>query len=211
MVTDRTGWAVNLRTVLDRISVDYSQLRRVAETGVDDAGDLHDPAEAQAAATAAATQALIQVVVALDELPEIKGSLRGGPLPDLIAAMDDLRRGQSPELFRPWPQRKGQLSARVNMLKMRAVTSVLVLERSGASNAEARKIAAKIFADAGHRGKKGAPVSASTMFGWCTDFASGIDETVERRIISATLSKLPDSISRSEAVRLAKAEAAKRL
>lgn len=208
---DGVTWAADLRTAIDRIGSDYALLRQVAETGIDQHGESHDPVEARAAATAAATQALIHVVLALEDLPQLKGSFLGGPLPDLIAALDDLRRGQSPEFFRPWPQTKGQLSIQLNMLKVRGVTSVLVVERSGASNAEARKIVARIFADAGHLGKKGAPVSASTLFQWCTDLAPGIVETREQGIIAQAMSRLPERIARADALRLAKAEAAKRL
>ncbi|WP_267381766.1 MULTISPECIES: hypothetical protein [unclassified Sphingomonas] len=210
-MADGVLWAKELREDIDSITADYGRLRRVAETGVDEDGEVHDAIEARAAATAAATQALIRVVLALDNLPELHGSFRGGPLPDIIAALDDLRRGRLSELFRPHPQSKGHLSTAADMLKMRAVTSVLVLERSGASNAEARKIVAKIFADAGHLGKKGAPVSASTLFQWCASSATGVIETTEQAIIADVMSKLPSVITRSDAITLTKVEAAKRL
>jgi len=210
-MADRVSWAAELRTMIDSIGVDYDQLRRAAETGVDDDGELQDTVVARAAATAAATQALVRIVLALDDLPELKGSFREGPLVDLIAALDDLRRGQSPDFFRPWPNSKGQLSAKIDMLKMRAVTSVMVVERSDASNAEARRIVAKIFADAGHVGKKGAPVSASTLFQWCTELAPALAERREHQIIATALAQVPERVTRAQAIRLVKNEAVKRL
>ncbi|MDQ1231679.1 hypothetical protein [Sphingomonas sp. SORGH_AS_0879] len=211
MTLPSESWAADLRAKIDAISADYAQLRMVAETGIDDEGNLHDQTEAMAAATAAANQVLIHIIIALNELPEFHGVFRDGPIPDLMAALDDLRRGQSSDFFRPWPQHKGQLSTKINMLQVRAVASILILERSGASNIEARKITARIFASAGHKGKKGGPIGASTLYDWYTEFASNLGENAGQRIITEALSKLPKTIDRAEAIRLAKVEAGKRL
>ncbi len=208
---DRSGWAAKLRTDLDHIRDDYSLLRKVAATGLDDEGMSQDTSVAQAAATAAATQALIRIAIALDEIPALKGSLRDGPVPDLIAALDDLRRGQSPEFFRPWPKVSGRLSTRTEMLKVRAVTSVMVMKRSGVGDTEACSVVARIFAEAGHRGKKGGALSASTVFAWVSELTPGVIETREQQLIAETMSRLPQAITRPEAIRLTRLEAAKRL
>lgn len=208
---DWDAWAIKLRADLDRIKRDYSLLREVAETGVDQDGVPQDAVVARAAATAAATQSLIHITIALNEISSFEGALRDGPLPDLIAALDDLRRGQAPNFFRPWPQVSGKLSTKTDMLKVRAVTSVLVVQRSGVGDTKACSVVARIFAEAGHRGKKGGALSASTVFAWVSELNPGVIETREQQLIAETMSRLPQTITRFEAIRLAKLEAVKRL
>ncbi len=210
-IVGEDDWYYELRSRLERLKTDYVLRREVAETGVDNEGTSQDTTLARAEATELATASLVQIVLALNEHPVLNGVFRNGPMPDLIAALDDLRRGQSPEFFRPWPKVSGRLSTRTDMLKLRAVTSVLVVKRSGVADTEACSIVARIFADAGHRGKKGGALSASTLFSWVAELAPSVVETREQQLIAETMSRLPDHIARPEAIRLARLEAVKRL
>jgi len=210
-MADNSNWAANLRASITSITQDYARLRTVAEGGPDVDGTFYDAADARAAAASAANQVLIHIVLALDELPELHGAFRGGPLPDLIAALDDLRRGKSSPFFKPRPGVTSQLSTQIEMLKVRAVTCASVMMRSGIGSTEACRLVAKTFAAAGHKGKKGGPVSASSVFDWCAELTPDPAGSAAQQIISATLEKLPDRLSQPEALRLMKAEARKRL
>jgi hypothetical protein len=210
MMREEEPWAKRLSDSISKITADYVFLRGAAEGGSDrDSGDC-DPIDARIAATSAATQTLIHIMLALDDLPELRGKFSNGPLPDLIAALDDLKQGKVSEIFRPAPQLKGKNTNKTEMLKLRAVTCVAVLERSGSKSTDACKTVSKIFADQKHKGKKGGPISASTLFDWCAELVPNLSGTVQQRILAQTLARLPHRIERTEALRLAKIEAEQR-
>lgn len=204
------AWAAKLAEILTKVSADYQRLRAGAEgTSPEAIAEEVEPAVARAAATAAAAQALTQIVLALDQVPELKGQFREGPIPDLLAALDDVRRGRRSDFFTPWPQQH-QPTTSFSMLKLRAVASVHTGYRAGLDDTRARDLVAKTFSQAGHRGKKKGPISTSTVFDWCGELEPSEDGSVEQRIIADTLRRLPKSLSLEDAKRLIRAEAAKR-
>lgn len=212
-MTDFDRWAITLALEIRSLTTDYHRLRKVAEGLSKEGWDEEiDPDAARAAATSCAAQALMKVLSALGQSPYLNDAIRGGPLLDLVAALEDLRCGRRPEFFMPTPNVAGKLAARTKMMKIRAVASVLTLRHAGLRDAEARRRVAKIFSSNGHRGKKGGMISPRSLFGWCAELAAKDENpSADQRIIAQALSTLPDNLTEPAALRLVQTEAAKRL
>jgi hypothetical protein len=208
-MNDLDVWAQALRDKIEPLTSDYRTLQAIAQGVLQD--DDADPDIARFAATVAASDVLVKIVEALGEVPALSGCLRDGPMADLIAALEDVRRGLRPNFFNPAPGVRGQLSTKLTMLKMRAAASVLALKRSGMGEAEACREVSKLFSARGHRGKKGGAVSEKTVFSWWGDCMPSHEGTTEQRLIAQTFDNMPEVLSRPEAIALVRAEAAKHL
>ena len=206
-----TDWANKLATKIADLSADYDVFRSAAEGRSSDPDALEvDPIESRAWATMIARNLLQEIILELDKLPVLHGAFRNGPMIDLIAALDDLRRGKRSDFFVLLPG-QNLPSTKFIMLKLRAVASVHTAMRSGMNDADARALVAKIFTDAGHTGKKKGPISKSTVFDWCTEMTPNLNGTTEQRILAETLAKLPAVIPAEKVKNLIRKEAAKRL
>lgn len=209
---DLDAWADCLAAKLEPLVHDYRVVRSLVDgTAKGEGVDEIDPDDALGARTFYANQALSRIALALSELPQLRGIIADGPIPDLLEALDDLRRGQSPSLLRSSPDQTGKLSTKLDMLKLRAVASVLAVKRTGASDTEARKLVAKVFADAGHKGKKGGPLSAATLFSWCGECEPDLNGSTHQRLLAQHLERLPSELTRAKALALVRAEASRRL
>lgn len=217
---DRTLWAVQLAKELAPLTAHYQTLRSLAEETIsDEQADEVDPSDARTAATACAALFLNHLTVALKKLPELREVVLDGPLPEFLAGMEDLRNGNVPSLFKPTSSVTGRLSTKQEMLKLRTAASVFVLRECGVPDAEARRLVAKIFSDAGHKGKKGGPISPSTIFSWCIDCAPDPNGTSQQRLMAGMIADmtagrnndLPKGFDRTQATKIIRREAAKRL
>ncbi len=205
-------WALDLAAKLKPLTEDYHRFCLIHEgKSPDDEFADAEPSEISALLTFIANQSLTQITLALHELPHVQDLIRTGPIPDLLAALDDLNRGLHPPLLQAHPSMSGRLSTKIDMLKLRATASVFMLKRSGVKDAPARRIVAKIFADAGHTGKKGKPISASTLFEWCAHCEPDAQGTDHQKILADRLAKVRTDLTQSELIALIKAEALTRL
>jgi hypothetical protein len=209
---DLDTWAEELSEALGPLTQSYRRLRSAAEgRAQDDELSEAEPSELRSALTFTANQALAQIALALNRLPQVQELLRDGPIPDLLAALDDLDRGLNPALLQTTPTANGRLSTRIDMSKLRAAASVFMLKRAGMNDAPARRLVAKIFAEAGHTGKKGKPLSASTLFEWCTYCEPDPDGNLHQKILAKQMAKVRSDLTQSEVITLIKTEAAIRL
>lgn len=105
---------------------------------------------------------------AMMELPGMKNHVGLAPIHDLLAALLDLGHGGRPPLLQPAKGvGKGVESSARRIVRLYAINFVGLLERTGTrpvSSAIAE--VAEMLSKAGHRGFKGAPLSAGTVKGW---------------------------------------------
>lgn len=210
-VDDFEHWSEQLAAKIADLSKDYVIFRAVAEGKSDDPEAVEaDPEEARAMATAVANQVLIEIILTLNEIPVLSAALSGGPMPDLIAALGDLRSGRNSTFFTKTPGQKGP-NLQSTMMKIRAVACVHTATRAGMIDAEAHSLVAKIFSAAGHRGKKKGPISKTTVFDWCAEITPNHDGKIQQRLLAQALDKMRPSFTRAEAISLIQREARKRL
>lgn len=115
----------------------------------------------------AAAAALGAVIGALREIPSFQGNIGLVGLEDLAFALLDLDGGGRPKMLYPRPGGKSSGDGHGRqMLKTRALVCVEILEGSGLTNEVARTNVANLFSAAGHRGRKGGPLSAKTLYEW---------------------------------------------
>ncbi|MCZ8369469.1 MAG: hypothetical protein O9293_05790 [Porphyrobacter sp.] len=159
---DPTDWAQRLHSQLEVLGEEYFATPwQVADDSRHFAGlNLKQ---------ARATEILIAVHRALRELPLFENSKGAAVLHDVAGALHDVVMGGSPRLFAMSTKGKpgGDGIAR-NYLKVFVVRSVrLLVEAHDWRETMAVKAVAGRFAAAGATGRKGNPLSASTVQDWC--------------------------------------------
>lgn len=205
-------WLDDLTATLTPLTENYRTLRAIVEGEVkNDTLFEIDPIDAHSALRNCAGQTLSEIALALSRLPALRDVMRDGPVPDLMAGLNDLGLGLRPNLFHSSPRSTGRLNTRTQMLKFRAVACVHVLKRSGLKEAPSRRKVAEIFARAGHKGKKGAPLGASTIYEWCLDLEPNFAGNFHQKEIAKLLASLPSPLPRMRAIDLVKMQALIRL
>lgn len=118
---------------------------------------------------ARAAEALLVTCSALHELPMFAKSSGAAVLHDVAGALRDVVMGGAPRLFTSArPGKSGRDGIHRNYVKVQVVLAVrLLMEAHGLPEGTARVIVAKIFAAAGSTGRKGKPLSATTVKDWC--------------------------------------------
>lgn len=118
---------------------------------------------------ARAAEALLAIHAALRELPLFQKSKGAAVLHDVAGALRDVVMGGSPRLFfRVRPGGPGGDGIHRNYLKVFVVLAVrFLIEGHRLSGGEATRTVARIFAAAGATGRKGNPLSPSTVKDWC--------------------------------------------
>lgn len=139
-----------------------------------------------------ACEAVTAVASALLELPNFHASKGVAVLHDVAGALNDVVMGGSPRLFEPVsPGKRGRDGISRNYIKVHVVLAVrLLVEAHDWPKGRARKEVTAKFARAGATGRKGNPLSQSTVQDWCDRAhpASAdpqdvwIDREVERRL-----------------------------
>lgn len=159
---DPTEWANRLAQTLDAIGSAYQ-----AEPWA--AADDPEQFEGLNRKQAHAVEALLAIKAALRELPEFEKSKGAAILHDVAGALHDVVMGGTPRLFQPVVSGKpGGDGIYRNYIKVWAVTAVRFLhEAHGLDWKHAIAKVADIFASAGAKGRKGNPLSASTVREWC--------------------------------------------
>ncbi|WP_156442813.1 MULTISPECIES: hypothetical protein [unclassified Sphingomonas] len=159
---DPTDWARRLHTTLEAIGADYqSEPWAVAD----------DPEEFSGLnlKQARAAEALLAVNAALRELPLFEKSKGAAILHDVAGALRDVVMGGTPRLFQSVRSgTPGGDGIHRNYVKVWVVTAVRQLVQAhGVAQRSAIAMTAELFAAAGAKGRKGMPLSASTVTEWC--------------------------------------------
>lgn len=157
-----TEWAKRLHDQLELLGADYIA---TPWTVADDPEDFTGLNFKQARAA----EIVVAVVSALRELPLFEKSNGTAALHDVAGAMRDVVMGGSPRLFAPVrPGTRGGDGIARNYLKVFVVRAVrFMVEAHGWNEAKARKLVTEKFAEAGATGRKGKPLSQSTVQSWC--------------------------------------------
>jgi glucans biosynthesis protein len=199
---DPTEWAKRLHDRLALLGADYIATPWAV---ADDPGDFSGLNLKQARAT----EIVLAVAAALHELPLFHKSNGLAALHDVAGALHDVMRGGSPRLFTPaCPGTRGGDGVDRNYLKVFVVWAVrFMMEAHGWNETKARKLVAEKFARAGATGRKGKPLSPSTVQGWCdraSPLASNGDDArihheVERHMgpLRARLARAPRCLART--------------
>lgn len=118
---------------------------------------------------ARATEIILAVASALRELPLFQKSNGIAALHDVSGALHDVVMGGSPRLFLAVPAgKRGGDGVHRNYLKVHVVLAVrFLVEAHDWSEKKARTFVADKFAHAGATGRKGNPLSPSTVQDWC--------------------------------------------
>lgn len=159
---DPAEWAQRL---YDRLEVTGEGYVKAPSSSPDDPEAL----EGLSLKQARAAEALLVTYSALKELPLFERSKGAAILHDLAGALRDVVLGGSPRLFvSVRPGSPGSDGIHKNYVKIHVVLAVRFLtEAHGASKAAAIKTVTGIFAKAGAKGRKGNPLSATTVKDWC--------------------------------------------
>ncbi len=174
MTRPTTAWLNGLAEKLKHSELKYIGLRALAQGLLDPRdvanAELQD-ADYQANAMLQAGLHLMLVVEALRELEPFEGNDGLSPLHDLATAIMELDRGQHSPFLQPRSSvSSGGDSVARNYIKAHAVLGVRLLREIGMGQVAACKLVAKIFGDAGIRGRKrseeGAMLSHTTVDDW---------------------------------------------
>jgi hypothetical protein len=159
---DPTDWANRLYSALEAIGADYQAERWVA-------ADDPEAFEGLNLKQARAAEALLAINAALRELPQFEKSKGAAILHDVAGALRDVVMGGAPRLFQSVTiGSPGGDGIHRNYVKVWAVTAVrFLVQAHGVAQRNATETVAQIFAKAGAKGRKGDPLSASTVRGWC--------------------------------------------
>lgn len=180
-MTDSGGeaWDVRLARSLretERIYISWNEAQRTGQA---------DPDEAQAKATEAAGYALLQLIAALGELPSFAGYAGLSPLHDLAAGVWHLTQGGQPDLLKPAAtKRDASDSPSRAYIKHHAVAGVYLLVNSGMKQTKAAQTVARLFAEAGVRGRKKGLLSKTAVDDWCAQVEA---DPTERRQANALM------------------------
>lgn len=174
MTTPTVAWLRELAEKLKHSELQYIGLRALAQGLLDPRevanAELQD-ADYQANAMLQAGLHLMLVVEALRELEPFAGNDGLSPLHDLATAIMELDRGQHSPFLQPRSSvSSGGDSVARNYIKAHAVLGVRLLKEIGIGQMAACKLVAKIFGDAGVRGRKrseeGVMLSPTTIDDW---------------------------------------------
>jgi len=184
---DPTDWARRLHDHLEALG----ELYQAIPWGVAD-----DPEnfEGLNLKQARAAEALLATCSALRELPIFTKSTGVAVLHDIAGALADVVLGRSPQLFKSVrPGSPGGDGIHRNYIKVSVVLAVrLLIASQSFAEGEAIREVAKIFAAAGATGRKGKPLSRTTVQDWFDkahplsddlDYVK-IDREVEKRLQS---------------------------
>lgn len=159
---DPTDWANRLHNQLERIGTDYQATPwEIAD----------DPEEFSGLnlKQARAAEALLAISAALRELPPFEKSRGAAILHDVAGALGDVVMGGAPRMFQT--ARAGSPGGdgiHRNYVKVWVVLAVrFLIAAHGLKDAKARETVTRIFAEAGAKGRKGDPLSSSTVRDWC--------------------------------------------
>jgi hypothetical protein len=141
---------------------------RYFAAAADPAAHAHD-----ADAVLAMADTLAGAMGLLRKLPGFNDNLGVAALHDLLAALHTLAEGGKPALLQVNVKGTGQDSVGRRFVKYNAVMCVRVLVALGQKDKVARDFVAKAFSAAGHRGRKGGPLSAKTLFEWGAECGFG--------------------------------------
>ena len=210
---DEAAWAKELSEKIAWSTHLYRELRAAAEMPLSREYAELGPELLQREMVVNLTEVITQISLALHRMHALKGLVRDGPLPDLMAALNDLQRGLRPYLLQPVvePADSGGFNTRLDMVRLRAVASVYAFVRSGLRQTPACKRVGEIFTAAGHRGRKGGSIGKTTVHDWVAALADKDLNPVQHRLISTFLKQLPPETSRAQAESFAHQQAAVRL
>ena len=159
---DPTDWANRLYEVLEAIGADYQATPWAVA---------NDPEEFEGLnlKQARAAEALLAISAALRELPQFEKSKGAAILHDVAGAIGDVVAGGTPRLFQSARTgNPGGDGIHRNYVKVWVVTAVrFLVQANGIAQRSAVEIVSGIFAAAGAKGRKGNPLSASTVREWC--------------------------------------------
>lgn len=142
-----------------------------------------------------AAEALLAIYSALRELPLLKTSKGAAVLHDVACALNDVVLGGSPRLFSPVPTGgPGGDGTHRNYIKINVVLAVrFLIEAHQLTAPQSISTVTQIFAAAGATGRKGNPLSTSTVKDWCDKahhLASNQDDLFIHRRAELRLDKL---------------------
>ena len=159
---DPNDWANRLHGTLETIGADYQAESWAAADDPEDFQGLN-------LKQARAAEALLAISAALRELPLFEKSKGAAIIHDVAGALSDVVMGGAPRLFQSVRTGgPGGDGIHRNYVKVWVVTAVrLLVQAHDVSQGKAIAIAAGVFAAAGAKGRKGNPLSASTVKDWC--------------------------------------------
>ncbi|CAM4315030.1 hypothetical protein NOLU111490_17085 [Novosphingobium lubricantis] len=157
-----TEWAKRLHDRLEQLGTDYMATPWAVADDPEEFSGLNFK-------QARAAEIVLAVAKSLDELPLFKKSKGRAALHDVAGALRDVVMGGTPRLFTPVrPGTRGGDGIDRNYLKVFVVWAVrFMVEAHGWTEAKARKLVTEKFAEAGATGRKGNPLSQSTVQNWC--------------------------------------------
>lgn len=146
---------------------------------------------------ARAAEIVAAVIVGLRELPLFEKSNAMAALHDVAGALHDVVMGGSPRLFTAALRgRPGGDGIDRNYLKVYVVWAVrFMIEAHGWNEASARKLVTEKFAKAGATGRKGNPLSPSTVQSWCERANPQSSNPQEVHIADGVKSRMAESRS----------------
>lgn len=182
---DPTEWVNRLQEGLDQIGADYIA---TPWTPADDPEEFSGLNRKQGYAA----EALIVLINGLRELPVFEESTGVAVLHDLVSALNETVHGGHPRLFDSVkPGKRGGQGLSRTYLKSHVVLAVrFLVETHPVTDSEARHTVAKIFAEAGATGRKGRPLSASTVQDWCEKATEHATEKQDLRVHNTSLRAL---------------------
>lgn len=157
-----------------------AQRNRVANSYTD------DEVLIETACTIHAAGVLSTIAKSLQELPTFKDHPATTVLSDLVIALHDLAAGGTPALLQRGKSTNGVAPVGQHTVVGYVALSVRLLkEGHGFTDAAARSKVAELMAKGGLRGRKGGPISASTLQDWQDEYAAlpaehPVRESIER-------------------------------
>ena len=160
---DPTDWATRLHDQLEQLGEDYQAISW-------DVADDPESFEGLNLKQVRAAEVLVAVCAALHELPLFKKSTGAAVLHDIAGALGDVVMGGQPRLFKSvLAGTPGGDGVYRNYVKVYVVLAVrLLIEAHQVPEGKAIKTVAEIFSNSGATGRKGKPLSISTVKDWCT-------------------------------------------
>lgn len=182
---DPTDWAKRLYAKLEQIGEHYQATPWIV---ADDPHSFEGLNQKQAHAA----DALLATCRALNELPLFEKSKGAAVLHSIAGAFHDVVMGGSPRLFMSVrPGGPGGDGIDRNYVKFHVVLAArFLVEAYQFTDNKAASTVAKIFSDAGATGRKGKPLSSSTVKDWCAkvhQLASNVEEARLHHAVEAKL------------------------
>lgn len=184
---DPTEWVRRLHERLEAIGNDYLAAEwEVCETT--------EPAAGLNLKQVRAAEVLLSIHEALRELPVFEKSSGAAVLHDVACALHDVVHGGNPRLFSPsQPGKRGGDGIDRNYLKIFAVLAVrFLIEAHGWQETRATREVSRRLSAAGATGRKGGPLSQTTVQDWCNKANANSANAAEVSIAKAVESRLAD-------------------